>query len=84
MIRQEWIYPREDIVELRMRVQTLENTAQHLTEQLNPEEPHSLAAHYQHTGEETRRDLARLGAALEELRAMNQTDHDRLSREFRN
>ncbi|WP_414568319.1 hypothetical protein [Nostoc sp. CCY 9925] len=84
MIRQEWKYPREDIVELRDRFYNLEQKVQSLEEQLNPEQPSSLPATQQRFAEETRRDLARIAANLEELRAINHTEHERLGREARN
>ncbi|MBN3948912.1 MAG: hypothetical protein HWQ38_21585 [Nostoc sp. NMS7] len=84
MIRQEWKYPREDILELRDRFSILEQKIQSLEDQLNPEQPYSLPATQQRFAEETRRDLARITANLEELRATNQTEHERLGREARN
>ncbi len=84
MIRQEWKYPREDIFELRDRFSILEQKIQSLEDQLNPEQPYSLAATQQRFAEETRRDLARIAANVEELRATNQTEHERLAREARN
>ena len=84
MIRQEWKYPREDIVELRDRFSILEQKIQSFEEQLNPEQSYSLPATQQRFAEETRRDLARIAANLEELRATNQTEHERLTREARN
>lgn len=84
MIRQEFTYPREDIVELRSRFSTLENKIQSLEDQLNPEQPYSIPATQQRFSEETRRELARIISNLEELRATNQTEHERLSREARN
>ena len=84
MIRQEWQYPREDIVELRDRFSVLEQKVQRLEEQLDAEQPYSIVATQQRFSEETRRDLARIGANLEELRATNQTEHERLTREARN
>jgi hypothetical protein len=83
MIRQEWKYPREDVVELRSRFDTLEATVQRLEEQLNPEQPYSLAANQQTYLEETRKELARISANLEAERATNQTEHERLAREAR-
>jgi hypothetical protein len=83
-IRKNLAYPREDIVELRYRFDKLEEKVKSLSEQLNPEESYSLAANHQRFSEETRRELARIGAIFEELRATNQTEHDRLSREARN
>ncbi len=84
MIRQEWKYPREDIMELRDRFSNLEQKVQSLEDQLNPEQPYSLPATQQRFAEETRRDLARIAANLEELRAINHTEHERLGREARN
>jgi hypothetical protein len=83
-IRQEWKYPREDIFELRDRFSILEQKIQSLEDQLNPEQPYSLPATQQRFSEETRRDLARIAANLEELRATNHTEHERLAREARN
>ncbi|MFH7029243.1 MAG: hypothetical protein ACHBN1_28570 [Heteroscytonema crispum UTEX LB 1556] len=83
MISQEFKYPREDIVELRYRFANLEETIKHLSEQVNPEQPYSLAANQQLYLEETRKELARIAASLEELRATNQTEHERLAREAR-
>ncbi|BAY22516.1 hypothetical protein NIES2100_22790 [Calothrix sp. NIES-2100] len=84
MIRQEWQYPREDIMELRDRFSVLEQKVQRLEEQLDAEQPYSIPATQQRFSEETRRDLARIAANLEELRATNQTEHLSLSREARN
>ena len=83
MIRQEWTYPREDIIELRNRFYAIEQTIKRLEEQLNPEQAYSLAANQQSYIEETRKDIARIAANIEELRATNQTEHERLSREAR-
>jgi hypothetical protein len=83
MIRQEWTYPREDIMELRNRFNTMEATVTRLDEQLNPEHPYSLAANQQIHIEETRKELARLFTSLEELRATNQSEHDHLAKEAR-
>lgn len=84
MIRQEWTYPREDILELRHRFYELEQKVQHLEQQLDPERDYSIPTNQQRFSEETRRDLARIAANLEELRAANQTEHERLAREARN
>ena len=53
MIRQELKYPREDILELRHRVDSIEVTLKRLEEQLNPEQPYSLAAKQQLDSEES-------------------------------
>jgi hypothetical protein len=84
MIRQEFTYPREDVWELRNRFTTLEETVRRMEEQLDPEEPYSWVASHQRFQDETRKELARLAASLEELRATNETQHARLSREAQN
>ncbi|AUT03007.1 hypothetical protein CLI64_22805 [Nostoc sp. CENA543] len=84
MISQEWKYPREDIVELRQRFDALEQKIEVLENQLNPEQAYSLAATQQRFADETRKELAKIAANLEEFRAVNQTEHDRLAREARN
>ncbi|MBD2199900.1 MULTISPECIES: hypothetical protein [Calothrix] len=84
MIRQEWQYPREDIMELRDRFSALEYKVQRLEEQLDAEEADSIVAKQKRFSDETRREIARISANLEELRATNQTEHERLSREARN
>lgn len=83
MISQEFKYPREDIVELRYRVENIETTLERLEEQLNLENPHSIPSKQERDGEETRKALARISANLEELRATNQKEHEALSREAR-
>lgn len=84
MISQEWKYPREDIMELRQRFEELERKIQVLEDQLNPEQTYSFAAAQQRFADETRKDLAKIAANLEEFRATNQTEHDRLARDARN
>jgi hypothetical protein len=84
MIRQNFSYPREDILELRNRFLEMEQKIRILEDQLDLEQPYSLAASNQRFSEETRRELARIVANLEELRATNQGEHERLSREARN
>lgn len=80
-MRQQFKYPREDIVELRSRFDSLEETVKRLEEQLNPEEAHSYIATQQRQWEAIRNDLTRVAAAQEELRATNQAEHARLSRD---
>ncbi len=80
-IGKELRYPREDIVELRDRFFTIEETVQRMEKQLNPENPDSLAAKQQANTNETRKDLATIKATIEELRATNVREHERLSQE---
>lgn len=82
-IGQEWKYPREDIVELRNRFSALEDSIKRLEEQFDPENSYSLVAKQQLSSEETRKELGRLAANLEELRATNQTEHEHLALQAR-
>jgi len=84
MIRQQFTYPREDIIELRSRLMAVEKKVELSADQLNGDNPHSVPATQQRFADETRRELARIMANLEELRATNHTEHERLSRESRN
>lgn len=82
-IGNEWRYPRQDIVELRNRFDGMEDRMRRVEEQLDPENSYSIVVNQQRYSEETRKDLARISANLEELRATNQTEHERLAREAR-
>jgi len=81
MIRQEFKYPRENIVELRSRFDTLENTVKDLSKQIDLGNPDSLVATQQQYSEKTRQDLANLQASVEQLVARNEAEHQRLARE---
>ena len=77
-------YPREDVVELRDRLTLLETNLQQLEYQFNLENLDSLAASFQRLTSALRQDLTQLATAHENLKATNQADHERLSRESRN
>ena len=83
LISQQIDYPREDVMELRQRFTNLEESVRQLTEQINTDNPYSLASKYEQFTDETRKDLSRLGANIEDLRATNDRDHERLMRESR-
>ena len=80
-IGKELKFPREDIVELRYRFSRIEETVNRMEEQLNPENPASLVAKQKNYSQETRRELATIAATIEELRATNKIEHQRLSQE---
>lgn len=80
-IGKELKYPREDIVELRHRFTKIEETVKRMEEQLNPENPDSLGVKQKAYSKETRKELATIAANIEELRATNKIEHERLSRE---
>lgn len=83
-IRHTLKYPREDVMELRYRVEAIEQATKQLEYQLNPENFDGWAATQQRTLAALRQDLTQLAAGQEDLKATNQADHDRLSREARN
>lgn len=84
MIRQQIKYPREDVLELRDRVVNLETTIKQIEEKLDLENPHSLVSQQQREWQESRQELSRLRALLEQLQAKNQLEHEQLSQEARN
>jgi hypothetical protein len=80
-IKQEFINPREDIVELRQRLSNLEQNMQQVQQSLNPENQLSWAFKQGEYIDELRSQTNRLMAVLEELRATNTLEHERLTRE---
>lgn len=84
LLRQQFKYPREDVVELRNRVLALEGLTEELQFQLNVENFNSWAASQQREMIGLRQDLSRFAAMQEDLRSTNQAEHERLSREARN
>ncbi|MGL5081784.1 MAG: hypothetical protein ACRC8A_09885 [Microcoleaceae cyanobacterium] len=81
MIRQEFIYPREDILELRGRFSTLEFQVQDLQERFNLDNPNSWVTTQDKGLEAMRQDINRLAAGLETFKATNQSEHTQLSRD---
>lgn len=83
-IGREFSHPREDIIELRSRVDNLEELVKSLEYQFDGEKSDSFAANLHRETHSLRRDLSRLTTAHEDLKATNQAEHDRLSREAKN
>ena len=81
LLRQQFQYPREDVVTLGDRLNQLEITVKQLETQLNSEDPRSWVASQQRETESIRQELIRLATAQADLRSTNQAEHDRLSRE---
>ncbi|ELS33646.1 MULTISPECIES: hypothetical protein [Pseudanabaena] len=82
-ILQQIDYPQEDIMELRQRFATLEELVRQINTQLNTDNPYSWVSKYEQFADETRKDLSKLVANIEDLRATNNSDHERLVRESR-
>jgi hypothetical protein len=80
MVRREFSYPRQDILELRQRFDTVESQVKHLLAQINPETSNSWAAMQEKQQETLQKHLTRLASELEMLKAQNQAEHRQLSR----
>ncbi len=83
-IRREFMHPREDIVELRGRLESWEIIVEEIEAKLNLENPNSWVAMEERYREKTEKDLTRLATAIEDLRVTNQAEHLRLAREAQN
>jgi hypothetical protein len=83
-IRHRVKYPREDVVELRNRTQTLEAQVASLERQLNPAEPHSFAANEMRTHEEIKVRLQTVATEQNRSRDENAREHERLAHEAQN
>ncbi len=82
-IGETWKYPREDVLELRGRVDTIEADIKQIKTEFDPEPPESLLSVQRANATQTRQDLANVTADLDTLRAKNDNDHERLSQETR-
>ncbi|HAN46136.1 MAG TPA: hypothetical protein DCQ32_06235 [Cyanobacteria bacterium UBA8156] len=78
---QEVTYPREDVVELRHRVNALEDEVKRLAEQLDAENPYSYVAKHQAFQNQTLVEQAQLRRAHEDLAARQAADAVRLADE---
>jgi hypothetical protein len=81
VIREEISYPREDIIELRGRFTAMENVVISLEKKLDPDKEDSVVAIQERESQATRQELARLRASLEELKAKNELEHQKIARE---
>jgi hypothetical protein len=82
-IGQNWIYPREDVVELRSRVTALESGLQSVQYNLDPQKPDSLLSTKRAFAQQTRQQVVDAAADLEAFHASNAQDHERLATEAR-
>lgn len=83
-IKKEVKYPREDAIELRNKVETLETTVKDIEALLDTKNSDSLVSKQQQATQEVKNKLARQKALLEEYQAKNAVEHERLSREAKN
>jgi hypothetical protein len=83
-IRQVILNPREDVVELRGRVDTLVQRIDDVERQLDTNREDSIAARHTQALERHGQELESLRIALQEHKEANTIAHDRLSREAQN
>lgn len=84
MVRQEFLYPRQDMWELRGRVEMLELNLQSIQEEFNLDNPQSLLVKHSRNLEAMRHDLTQVAAGLESLKSTNQAQHEQLAKESQN
>lgn len=82
-IGEEIKYPREDVVELRSRVSSLESNVDEARRHLDLDSPESLASIQRTQIEDARDRLARLTAEVEQMEATNDVQHQQLRDETR-
>ncbi|MEG3976471.1 hypothetical protein QT970_17885 [Microcoleus sp. herbarium8] len=80
-IRSQFLYPREDIVELRSRFANLESTVKDLSNQFSSNNPNSWVAVQEREQQATKIELTNLAASLQSLQAKNQAEHTKLARD---
>ncbi|MCW6050447.1 hypothetical protein K4039_10185 [Lyngbya sp. CCAP 1446/10] len=80
-IRSQFLYPREDIVELRSRFANLESTVKDLANQFSSDNPNSWVAVQEREQQATTIELTNLSASLQSLRSKNQAEHTKLARD---
>ncbi|MFP4296801.1 MAG: hypothetical protein ACLFT0_02970 [Spirulinaceae cyanobacterium] len=80
-IRREIKYPREDVLDLRYRLEMVTAMVQQIEEKLDPHEPHSWVATITRDMTKQRENLATLQAQLDQDRANNNLAHQKIARE---
>jgi hypothetical protein len=80
-LREQFAYPRADILELRARFQQLEYQVEGLNSQLDIDNENSWLNIQNRRWETDRDDLARINAAIADFKASNELEHRRLAAE---
>ena len=83
-IKKEIKIPREDAIEIKNRVEILEDKTKKLEALLDTNKADSLISQQQYKAQQNQQQIARLKALLEEDRAKNIVEHERLAREAKN
>ncbi len=82
-MQNQFIYPREDIFELRNRFEALEERVTQLTNQLAPDDDTSWLSQQNYRWETNREEISKLTVAIANLKATNESEHQRLAQEAR-
>ena len=82
-MQNQFLYPREDIFELRDRFARLEDRVTQLTNQLNSDDDTSWVSQQNYRWETNREEIAKLTVAIANLKATNESEHQRLAQEAR-
>lgn len=80
-IKKEVKYPREDAIELKNKVDTLNTAVEKIETLLDTKNPDSLVSKQQQATQEIQSRLAHQKALLEEYQAKNAIEHEKLSQE---
>lgn len=80
-LREQFKYPRADILELRDRFQQLEYRVSQLNQKLDAEDDTSWLSEQNRRWENNRAEMAKLTAAIADFKATNELAHNRLSQE---
>ena len=82
-MRQQFSYPRTDIIELRDRFDSLEAQVKILTGTLDPNNDQSWLSEQRHRWDLNQATLSKLTASIADLKANNELEHQRLAQEAR-
>jgi hypothetical protein len=82
-MQNQFLYPREDIFELRARFGQLEDRVRELTDRFNPDDNESWVSQQNYRWETNREEIAKLTVSIANLKATNESDHQRLAQEAR-
>jgi hypothetical protein len=80
-MQDRFLYPREDIFELRARFGQLEDRLRDLTDRFNPDDNESWVNQQNYRWETNREEIAKLTVSIANLKAINESEHHRLAQE---
>jgi hypothetical protein len=80
-MREQFTYPRQDIIELRDRFYQLEERVTDLVDRLDPNNDNSWLSNQERRWDTNRSELAKTSAAIADFKATNEVEHQRLAQE---